>query len=408
MSYLDMTAANAALKEYYDDQQVENLAYDANPALVMVPKDTKAVGKYVPIPVLYEVSQGNSATFSNAQGNQTPMLLAEFLLTLTSDYSLATLTQQAMLASQDEKGSFIKFATKFIDVAIQASSNRASTSLFRSGTGSRGQLASSGGISAGVITLSNPADVVNFGINQTLQASSTDGGAPRAALGYVIARNVTAGTITVSATGIGGSAGSPSGWSNSDYLLVQGDSNAVFKGWAGWLPSTAPTSSDNWYGVNRSGDTRLYGIYYNGQSQPIEEAIIDAALLNAREKGRPGHFITNFGTYAALSKALGARREFVDLATDGGVKFRGIKLIGPNGDIECFADRSCQAATGFLLQMNTWKLYSLNAVPFIFKYGDGLEMLRVANADASETRVGFYAGLGCDAPGFNSQVTLSV
>lgn len=407
MSYLDMTAANAALKEYYDDQKVENEAYDANPALVMVPKDTKAVGKYVPIPVLYEVSQGNSATFSNAQGNQTPMLLAEFLLTLTSDYSLATLTQQAMLASQDDKGSFIKFATKFIDVAIQASANRASTSLFRTGTGSRGAIAT-GGITAGVITLSNPADVVNFGINQTLQASSTDGGTPLAALGYVIARNVTAGTITVSATAIGGTAGSPSGWAAGQFLLVQGDSNAVFKGFGGWLPSTAPGGSDNWFGVNRSGDTRLYGIYFNGQSQPIEEAIVDSALLNAREKGRPGHFITNFGSYSALSKALGARREFVNLETDGGVKFRGIKLIGPNGDIECFADRSCQAATGFLLQMNTWKLYSLNAVPFIFKYGDGLDMLRVANADASETRVGFYAGLGCDAPGYNSQVTLSV
>lgn len=407
MSYLDMTAANAALKEYYDDQKVENLAYDANPTLVMMPKDTKATGKYVPIPVLYELSQGNSATFSTAQGNQTPMLLAEFLLTLTADYSLATLTQQAMLASQDEKGSFIKFATKFIDVAIQASANRAATSLFRSGTGSRGSIAT-GGISAGVITLSNPADVVNFGINQTLQAAATDGATPRAALGYVIARNVTAGTITVSATGIGGNAGSPALWAQGDFLLVQGDSNSVFKGLAGWLPSTAPGGSDSFFGVNRSGDTRLYGLYYNGASQPIEEAIIDSALLNAREKGRPGHFITNYGSYAALNKALGARREFVNLETDGGVKFRGVKLIGPNGDIECFADRNCQAATGWLLQMNTWKLYSLNAVPFIFKYGDGMEMLRVANADASETRVGFYAAPGCDAPGWNSQVSLSV
>lgn len=407
MSFLDMTAANAALKEYYDGQKVENLAYDANPTLVMVPKDTNAVGKYVPIPVLYEVSQGNSATFSNAQGNQTPMLLAEFLLTLTSDYSLATLTQQAMLASQDEKGSFIKFASKFIDVAIQASANRASFSLFRGGTGSRGQIAS-GGITAGVITLANPADVTNFGVNQTLQFATTDGGAPVAALGYVIARSVTAGTVTVSNVSIGGAAGSPTSWAAGGFLLVQGDSNAVFKGIAGWLPTTQPGVSDNWYGVNRSGDTRLYGVYYNGASQPIEEAIIDSALLNAREKGRPGHFITNFGSYAALSKALGARREFVDLETDGGVKFRGIKLIGPNGDIETFADRSCQPATGYLLQMNTWKLYSLNAVPFIFKYGDGLEMLRVANADASETRVGFYAGLGNDAPGFNSPVSLSV
>ena len=407
MSYLDMTAANAALKEYYDDQNVENMAYDANPTLVLMPKDTDAVGKYVPVPVLYEVSQGNSNTFTTAQANQTPMLLAEFLVTLVPDYSIATLTQQAMLASQNAKGGFIKFASKFIDIAIQASGLRAALSLFRSGTGSRGAIAT-GGITAGVITLSNPADVTNFGINQTLQAAATDGGAPRAALGYVIARNVTAGTITVSATGIGGAAGSPALWAAGDFLLVQGDSNATMKGFAGWLPSTAPGGSDNWYGVNRSGDPRLYGLYYNGASQPIEEAIIDSALLNAREKGRPCHFITNFGSYAALAKAMGARREFVNLETAGGIKFRGIKIDGPNGDIDCFADRNCQAATGWLLQMPTWKLYSLNAVPFIFKYGDGLDMLRVANADASEVRVGYYGNPACDAPGWNSQVSLSV
>lgn len=407
MSNLDMTAADAALKEYYDDQKVENLAYDANPTLVMMPKDTKATGKYVPVPVLYELSQGNSNTFTNAQGNQTPMLLAEFLVTLVPDYSIATLTQQAMLASQDEKGSFIKFASKFVDIAIQASGLRASTSLFRSGTGSRGAIAT-GGITAGVITLSNPADVVNFGINQTLTAHATDGGAARAALGYVIARNVTAGTVTVASSGIGGTAASPTSWAAGDYLCVQGDLNATMKGFAGWLPSTAPSGSDSFYGVNRSGDTRLYGLYYNGASQPIEEAVIDAALLNAREKGRPGHFITNFGSYAALSKALGARREFVDMETDGGIKFRGIKIDGPNGAIDCFADRSCQAATGWLLQMNTWKLYSLNSIPFIFKYGDGLEMLRVSNADATEVRVGYYGNPACDAPGWNSQVALAV
>ena len=407
MSYLDMTAANAALKEYYDDQKVENLAYDRNPTLTMMPKDTKATGKYVPVPVVYETSQGNSATFTNAQGNQTPELLAEFLVTRVSDYSLATLTQEAMLASMDEKGSFIKFAKDYVDKAIQASGNRASTMLFRSGTGSRGAIAT-GGITSGVITLSNPSDVVNFGKNQTLTAHATDGGAARAALGYVIERNVTAGTITVSATAIGGVAGSPSLWAAGDFIGVQGDLNAVMKGFSGWLPSTAPSGSDSFFGVNRSSESRLYGLYYDGDSEPIEEAIIDSALFNAREGGQPCHFITNFGSYAALSKALGARREFVNLETDGGIKFRGIKLIGPNGDIECFADRSCQPATGWLLQMNTWKLYSLNAVPFIFKYDDGLTALRVANADASEVRVGFYAMPACNAPGWNSQVSLSV
>jgi len=404
--YLDLPAGNAALKEWYDDQKVENLAYDDNPLLVMMPKKTNATGKYIPIPVIYEVNQGRSSNFANAQGNQTPGLLAEFLITLRPDYDVATLAQQAMLASQDDRGGFIDFATMFVDLAIQGASLSASSSMFRAGTGSVGQISS---ITAGVIVLTNPADISQFGIGQTLQANSTDGGTPRAALGYVIARSVRNGTITVSATAQGGAAGTPSGWTTSDFLLVQGDNNAKMSGLSAWLPSTDPSSTDNFYGVNRSVDSRLFGVSYNGSTQPIEEALIDHAMLIRREKGRPRHFLTNYGSEAALLKALGTRREFVDWEGDGEISFRGVKVQGPAGPIEVFADRNCQAATGYLLQLNTWKLYSLNAVPHIFKYGpEGLDMLRVANADAVEVRVGSYANMGCAAPGWNGQTTLQV
>jgi len=406
-AYLDLAAGNAALKEHYDDQKVENLAYDDNPSLAMIPKKTDATGKYWPVPVVYEVSQGASNNFAIAQANQSPGLLAEFMVLLKKDYSLATLDNQAMEASADNAGAFIDFSTLFVDLAIQSAALRFSTAMFRGGTGSRG------GISAitagGVITLTNAADVTQFGINMVLQAASVDGGAPRAALGYVVARNVMAGTITVSAIAQGGPAGAPALWAAGDFLLMQGDSNTSISGFSAWLPATAPGVTDNFYGVNRSVDSRLYGLAYNGAQQPVEEAIIDAALLVRREKGRPKHLIYNYGTEAALLKALGARREFVDWGSqDGEISFRGVKLQGPAGPIECFADRNCQAATGYLLQMPTWKLLSLGAVPKIFKYGDGLEMLRLANADASEVRVGDYANLSCNAPGWNSQIAFGV
>lgn len=402
-AFLDLPAENAGLKELYVGQKVENLAYEKNPFLTMVPKSEKATGKYVPIPIIYEVSMGASVNFANAQANQTPMLLAEPLLTLKPDYSIATIGHQAALAAMDDKGGFIDFSSKFIDIAVQSAALRAARSAYRAGTGSIAQISS---VTAGVITLTNAADVTSFGINQTLQASSTDGGSPRASLGYVIARSVRAGTITVSNTALGGSAGSPTSWAASDFLLVQGDSNGTMSGLAAWLPSTDPATTDNFYGMNRSPDTRLYGLYYNGASQPIEEALIDSALLLAREKGDPRHFMTNYGSLSALIKAMGARREFVDWEGEAQVGFRGVKVQGPQGVIECFADRNCQPATGFLLTMDTWKLYSLNPVPHIFNWGDGMEVLRLGNGDAYETRTGYFANLGCNAPGWNSQVAL--
>lgn len=405
-AYFDLAAGNAALKEHYDDQKVENMAYDDNPSLAMVPKKTDATGKYWPVPVVYETGQGASNNFALAQANQSPGLLAEFMVTHRPDYSIATLTNQAMEASADNAGAFIDFATLFVDLAIQSASNRAATELFRSGTGSRGGISA---IAAGVIRLTNPADVVQFGVNQTIQATAVDGGAPRAALGYVVARDVMAGTITVSAISQGGPAGSPALWAVGDFLLVQGDSNTAMRGFQAWLPAVAPTPADNFFGVNRSIDSRLYGLFYNGAQQPVEEALIDAAMIVRREKGKPKHMLWNYGSEAALIKAMGSRREYCDWASkDGEIGFRGVVVQGPAGPIECYADRNCQAATGYLIQMPTWKLLSLGPVPKIFRYGDGLEMLRLANADASEVRVGDYCNLSCNAPGWNSQVALSV
>lgn len=400
-AYFDLPAGNALLKEWYDDQKVENLAGDDNPGLVMVPKKTNATGKYIPIPIIYEVNAGRSSGFAQAQANQSPGQFADFLITLRPDYDIATLSNQAMEASGDDRGSFMDFAQVIVDLAIQGAANSQASSLYRTGTGTIGAIS---GITAGVITLTNPADVSQFAINQTLQANSTDGGTPRAALGYVIARNVMSGTVTVSATAMQGAAGSPAGWAAADFLLVQGDNNSKLSGWSAWLPSTAPGVTDNFFGVNRSVDSRLYGLFYNGASQAIEEAVIDAALINRREKGRPRHLMTNFGSMASMIKALGARREFVDWEGDGEIGFRGVKIQGPAGPIECYADRNCQASTGFLLQLPTWKLYSLGAVPKIFKYKDGIEMLRLGNADAMELRVGAYSQLGCNAPGWNSQI----
>lgn len=399
---MDLAAANAALREWYDDAKVQNQTYEENPGLALVPKNTKATGKYIPVPVIYEVNQGRSATFSNAQGNQSPAQLASFFLTRKRDYDVATIDNETLEAAEDNKGGFLDEATLLIDMAHRGLTISAASALFRDGTGTIGVIAAAG-ITSGVITLSNPADVSQFGINQTVQANATSGGTPRAALGYVIGRNVAAGTVTVASTGQGGAAGSPAGWTGGDSLVVQGDNNGKISGFQAWLPTTAPTGSDNFYGVNRSVDSRLYGLSYDGSAQPIEEALIDHSMLLGREGSSPSHWLTNFGTLAALNKALGAKVNFVDLKGPADIAFRGIEVHGANTVIKCVADRSCPVQRGMLLKMNTWKLHSIGDVPKILRYGDGKDMLRVYNADAAEARMGYYGNLGCNAPGWNGQ-----
>lgn len=405
MSYqLDLPAANAYMKEWYDGQKVQILAYKTNPTFALLPKSEDAVGKYFPQPLVYEVNQGRSATFSNAQGNQSAAQAAEFLITYKRDYDIATIDNLTLESAMGSAGAFKDAVTVMSDGAIRGCTNSIASSLFRSGTGTIGQISN---ITSGVITLTNPADVVQFGVNQTLQANATDGGTPRSALGYVIARNVASGTITVASSAQGGTAATPTSWTTSDYLLVQGDNNAKLSGFTAWLPSTAPSSSDNFHGVNRSVDYRLYGVQYAGSGQPIEEAVIDHSMLLGREGAMPSHFITNFGSYSALIKALGTRREYELLEGPGGIGFQSVRIDGANGALKCLSDRNCQAATGFMLQLDTWKMVSVGAAPKILKYEDRVEMLRVYNSDSAEFRVAAYLNLACGAPGWNGQITLS-
>lgn len=405
MGYLDLTAMNAALKELYDGQVIENLVYADNPFFAMIPKKTDFGGKYKPVPIITGVSQGTSATFSSAQANQSAVQIQSFLLTRSSQYAIATIDNQTMLASKTDKMSFLEGSKLVIDGALRSATNAICSALFRSGTGSLAQIGSVSISGAGpytnIITLKNINDVVQFELNMWLAVSATDGAAVGAVVGYVSAVDRILGKVTVISV-----ADPTATWTANAYISVQGDLNLKPKGLAGWIPSTV-SNVDSFYGVNRSVDrTRLAGVYYDGSAQSIEEALIDSSSLLGREGGRPNVFVTNFASYSALEKSLGAKVQYVDMK-QGDIAFRGIMVNGATSAIKVVADRNCQPLTGYLLQMDTWALEGLGEVPQILRYGDGLEMLRVSNADAGEVRVGAYYAIRTNAPGWNAQVLLS-
>lgn len=363
------------------------------------------MGKYKPVPIIIGNSQGRSATFVNAQNNQTAAVIDSFLITRASDYSIATIDNQTMLASKTDKMAFLEGAKVVIDGAMSQVVDSLAGALFRNGTGSIGQV--SGSITTGVIQLADVDSVTQFELNMTLQANATDGGTPRAALGYVVAVDRSLGKITVSAIGIGGAAGTPSGWTANDYLLVQGDNNAKIKGLSAWIPTSAPSSA-TFFGVDRSVDTvRLGGVRFDGSSESIEEALIDCSSLLAREGGKPDVAIMNYTSWGALEKSLGTKVQYVDAKGPADIMFRGILVNGANSQIKVFPDRSQVKQRCHLLTMKSWCLNSLGDAPQVLRYGDGLEMLRVSNADAAEVRIGYYAQLATNAPGWSATLSLS-
>ena len=413
----------ASLKELYKDDReyMKDLVYKENPFFALVPKDESPdgfAGKYIPVPLEYGTPQGRSHTFANAQNQQTATSLASFFVYVIEDYQLVTITNLLMEQTKSNAGAFVDAAKLQMDGGFRNITNNIAFEIFGDGTGTRGIIGSTTGASPNyVITLSNAQAIVNFEVGMTLVNFTNTGGtisAVSATTGQVTAVNRATGVIGVTISSADAS------WTTAGQgLAVSGDvvsgtssisGYVALSGLAAWIPTVAPASNDSFWGVNRSTDpTRLAGLRYDARLFTIEEGMTNALAFLNREGGKPDLAVMDFQSYAALVNALGAKVQYVQVKHDEvEVAFEGITFQSAYGRVTVLADRSCPAQTCYLLTMSTFKLRSLGKVPHILTYGmEGLEGLRVGNADALEIRIGYYGNLICSAPGWNCVVQLS-
>ncbi len=428
--YANSSNQIAALKELYTDDKeyMKDLVYKENPFLALVPKDESPdgfAGKYIPVPLEYGNPQGRSHGFSNAQNQQTATSLVSYFVYVIQDYQLVTITNLLMEQTKTNAGAFVDAAKLQMDGGFRNLTNNIAFELFEDGTATRGistaASTQTGGTAVGgvVLPLTNANNIVAFEVGQLLVASATEGGAPSTDTVLVTAVDRANGIVTGTASAATLSANWAIG-TGSAYLSVSGDIPATgatntgsflgLSGLAAWLPITTPATTDNFWGVNRSADpTRLAGLRYNAQTQTIEEGITNALAFGNREGAKFDLGIMDFASYSALVNALGAKVQYVQVNHDEvEVAFEGITFQSAYGRVTILADRSCEPQTCYLLTMATWKLRSLGKVPHILTYGmEGLEGLRVGNADALEIRIAYYGNLICSAPGFNMVVQLS-
>jgi len=403
---LDLVSFSAALKQHYPDWKIENLVYQSNPFMALVPKYEQFGGEVLKMPLIYGNPQNRSATFATANGQSSTSALKAFLLTRSSDYSIAEISNEVILASEGDANAFLRAATVEIDGALHALGRSIATKLFRSGSGSIGKIAA-GGLSGGgtIIQLETVEDVVNFEVGMTLQASTADGGGslrPNSAVISAVDR--INGIVTLASAGITGLAA-------ADYLFVAGDYDLAIKGMDAWLPYADRSTKlgASFFGVTRSADaTRLGGLVYDGTALPIEEALINSLALVGREGGNPDYVFMNFADWSNLVKALGSKVQYVDVkaGAEGAVGFTGIMVNGPRGVVKVIPDMNCPKGDAYVVQLNTWQLASLKKAVNLFDT-DGLRMLRSSSADSLQIRCFSYAQLGCTAPGFNMHLKLA-
>jgi hypothetical protein len=428
--YANSSNQIAALKELYTDDKdyMKNLVYSKNPWLALIPKNESPdgfAGKYIPVPLEYGNPAGRAHTFANAQNQQTASEVVSFFVYAVQDYQLVTITNLLMEQTKSNAGAFVDEASRTLDNGFRNLSNNMAFELFSGGTSSRGQISAAGVTYVApnlTFTLANSQSVVQFEVGMTLQATATDGGAAlQNTPGTIDAIQITSvnrGTGVITGTVVQGAP--QTSWGAADFLQVLGDigiggASTIagmlgLSGLAAWIPSVDPPANDNFWGVNRSADpTRLAGLRYNASSQSISEGLTNALALANREGAAPDLIILDFVSYATLVNELGAKVQYVQLEHDEvEVAFEAVHFHSAYGKIPVLADRSCPPQTAYCLTVDTWKLRTLGKAPHILTYGmEGLEGLRVGNADALEIRIAYYGNVINSAPGYNMVVALS-
>ena len=397
---LDMTSFEAALKEHYTDDRVKNLVYKNNPLLAVLPKMERFGGKNLPIPIQFGVPGSRSASFADAlaQKGGASSQFEDFVLTRVKDYCLASIDNETLEASIGNPNAFMEAAANEVDSAIHSCTRSLATALYRDGTGTIGV---AGGATAGVtLDLATVDDIVNFEVGMTIVSTAASGTLPVLGTAVISAVDRDLGVMTTVAA---------HGMAPGEFIACQGDLSAKISGLGAWVPDAAPAPATPFFNVDRTADTsRLAGVRFAGAGAPGNKVsdLTKASARLAREGGRPTHCFMNHVDYGLLLDELNAKVEYAEVAASerGDISFSAMRLHTPSGTVTVIPDHNCPVGKAYLIQMDTWKLYSLGGAPKILQT-DGMRFLRESSADGVEVRVGYYAQLGCNAPGYNCVIT---
>jgi len=410
-----LAASAAILKTKYPNGELPKVLYKNNPAWALLKKSNDFDGANEVVALQTDATQGASANFTRAQTNIAQSVYNQFLLTRIEDFSVARITGQALRAARKNTGALVDLWTNEIDSATHQAMRSLAISMFRNGTGVRGQISSGSNVATATITLAQPSDITNFAVgmvlrssqyNATTSSNSTFDGL-RTGRVTISAIDRAAGTLTTA----GGNWGTQfTSGAASDYLIRDGDEPTsdtgcvVVSGIQQWIEGgTSPAAL---FGLTRTSDpVRYAGQAYNATGVPMEEAIIEACARVVVEGGRPDKVFVHPRDKATLVKSLGSKVIYSRVESDvAGIGFGSIKVEADSGPVDVIGDMNVPRNEAVVTQWDTWEFRSLGPAPHILDY-DSNQFLRTGSADSYEVRIGTYGNLKCTAPAYNIRVT---
>lgn len=404
MTAFNLTTAVELTKRLYPNG-LEEILYKKVPAYGMISKWKSFTNEGKFLVWKYSVNPSGSTQFGIAQGNKEAGRYKRPFITRTKEYALASLDGEFLDATSGNPAAIAEGFKQAMDDALYNITRSIGFQMFRNGGGARAQLASSSsGVGTATITLSSTSTMQGLEAGMWLQAASTDGtsGSVAAGRAQILSLDRVAKTVTTTAA-----------WNtliptiaDSFYLFREGDFGSVIKGFEAWVPTTAPTLGDSFFGIDRSSDpTRLAGLRYAPTGGTIQEILVSASAIAFEHGAEPDLVILNPLDMANLVNQVGSKATIPVKTDKPSIGYSGIELLGAAGRMTVISDAACPRYKAWMLTKDTWEIWSLKDVPRVLNR-DGQETLREANADADELRVGGYLQMVCYNPAQNMNISL--
>lgn len=390
------------LKKFYTPRKLESMLFKDFPLLMAVEKLSNAGGSSFEQPVMNGANTKRSADYATAYAGTAPAVAARFSLPYVQDYAISEIDGKVFAESNVNLGSYMKVFQQQTDASMRALRKSYAMKLYRTGTGSVCQLASTANTGSSIIALANPADTFCFEIGDVVQASQTDGGAVRGGTVTIADIDPSAGTLTC--TGVYNSTITQG--TASDFLYINGDAQnnattpTVIPGLLAWAPATTLSLTVSFNGVVRSTDRRrLAGLFFpNTQAYPIDEQIQNAITGLVANGATPNAAFLNPVDHLALVKVAGNKV----MRQQGGtaqIGFQAVDFISSNGTIPCYPDPACPAGKAFVVDTNGLVLVSMGNIAEPMKQGDATAVQKKPGSDSYYVAFGGYPTFAVERPG---------
>lgn len=429
----DLASLGPFFKTIAADGLIQALSLQGSPFRAMLRTEDSYGGAGVKeVPLQYALPQARSRTAATALAGRTTAAprLAQWTVKNGQDIAAFQIPYQDILKARTDEMAFGRLQQVAVTSTLASLNDSINRSLFRGGVGDLAKVASlaTTTITNDTAVLANAADATLFEISMNCQYYNVVGANNVATLlgagevHTVVAVDAELGRVQFdfNLANVGGG-----GVVAGTTIIQQGDAvgysssieNGAIVGLATYLPLTAPVVADPdlWGQPRWAYPVKLAGHRKDATNLILWDEIQRMVARIMRFKGRPTHA---FMAPEQLQNMIIGRdgmtqniRETVRVLGDFGdgdgvqryqeIGFSGVRILTPNGALDCYGDPFCPPDRVFVLSMDSWVLLTMGAFPHLIDFGNVNGLMQAENDLSVQGR--FFAGgqLVCTAPAYN-------